>query len=544
MNWVKSNTYDLIGISIILFLFIISIQVRKENLKAPLGRHHEWITAHALITAEIWDENGGPSHYNFTPIYSYPGSGSAYRRPLGGVAASNGDVSYTSYPPFAFIYLYYSSQITGGPTVYSARFASLSIHLVSAILLYFLIALIQPNRDKKQLNFAGIIAAGLYLFAQGNLWFHGNLYFSDMVVQPFFIGGLLLSIKYLRGYFKREKLILALIFITFFLGTYTEWISLFSAFYCGLLFLAFAIFKKEKKYLKPFFTIALGSSIALCLTLYQYSSIDGWDALKTTSTQKFDQRSGHTKAENIDPNFNIHNGESFDLLKSTFNSYYKSTENYIAIAFILMILILVLSRIKRFKNLENRLRMNWGLLVLGLMILPIITHYLLFYEFNTKHYFSGIKTATLLICIAAVITQFTIKVATDMNQYIGLICMTIFGTLFVLKANQASNRYLEDHTLAMLDMDRVHASQEIAKHRDPEAAIMVNVRTSPEQFYYAKHIVSPIKDSDTSAILHILDLRKNTKGQYYHHEGSILKSMVTFKLEGDNLVFLDTIAFN
>lgn len=544
MNWVKNNKYDLIGIGIILFIFTISVQIRKENLEAPLGRHHEWITAHSLITAEIWNENGGPSDFGFNPIYSYQGIGSYHRRLLGGVTAANGDVYYTSYPPFAFIYLYYSSQITGGPTVFSVRFASLSIHLISAILIYFLIGVIRPDPEKKALNFAGIIAAGLYLFAQGNLWFHGNLYFSDMVVQPFFIGGLLLSIRYFRDLYKNEKAILFLIFITFFLGTYTEWLGLFSAFFTGLLFLGFALVKKQKKYLRPFFIIALGSSTALTLTVYQYASIDGWESLKKTSELKYDQRSGHSQTENVDPNFSIHNGESFDLLKSTFNSYYKSTENYIIIAFIISILLIILRRIKRFSHHVDHSNFNWGLLLIGLMTLPILAHYLLFYDFNTKHYFSGLKTATLLICIAALLVQLAHHYSRQFHRYAGWFIILIFSGLFILKASQATERYLNDHTLEMLDMDRVKSAQEIAKNRLPEAAIFTNTRLSAEQIFYTKHSISPIKDSDTSAIRHIMHLHKNTKGQYYHHEGSLLKSMVTIELKGDNLVFLDTITFN
>jgi hypothetical protein len=463
---------------------------------------------------------------------------------MGGVTAENGDVYYTSYPPFAFIYLYYSSQLTGGPTVFSVRFASLSIHLISAILLYFLIGAIRPDPEKKAINFAGIIAAGLYLFAQGNLWFHGNLYFSDMVVQPLFIGGLLLAVRYLRHQYKNEKVLLCLIFITFFLGTYTEWLSLFSAFFTGLLFLGFAIAKKQKTYLRPFFVIAVSSALALSLTIYQYAKVDGWEALKAQSEKKYEQRSGHAQTENIDPNFSIHSGESFTLLKSTFDSFYKSTENYIAIAFIIAVLLVILRRIKRFAQYTTRLNFNWGILLIGLMLLPILLHYLLFYDFNTKHYFSGLKTGTLLICIAALFVQIAYQYSSQIHRFAGWSTLLIFSGLFIFKANQAGERYLNDHTSEMLDMDRINSALEMGKHGDPEATMLANVRPSPEQMFYTKHVISPIKDSDTAAILHIMDLYKNTKGQYYHHEGSVLKSMVTIELHGDNLVFLDTIVFN
>ncbi len=544
MKSLKTRKYDLIALGLILILFLISIQVRKENLKAPLSRHHEWITAHSLITAEIWDQNGGPSASGFNPVYTYKGEGNAYRRMLGGVTAENGDVYYVSYPPFSFIYLYYSSQLFGGPSLFSIRIVSLSVHLISALLLYFLLGAIRPDSEKKRMNFAGIIAAGLYIFAQGNLWFQGNLYFADMVVQPLFIAGILLAIRYLRGDHKNERVALSLLFIIFFLGAYTEWLGLLSAFFTGLLFLVYAIIKKQKKYLRPFIVIALGSSLALSLTVYQYSSIDGWDSLKSTSEKKYSERSGHGTEQDSASKFNIHNEESFEFLKTQFNRNYKALENFIGYAFGALIVMLILGRIKRVSPTSPTHELKMVVVLFSLTLLPILTHYLLFFNFNTMHDFSGLKTATFLIIIVALIIQITYRISIHINTYVSWSLLAFFSIFSIIKVIDSTDRYLENHRVDMIDFDRVNSAIIIAEYSSPEQAVFTNVRLSPEQVFYTKHSISPIKDSDSTAILNIMRLHRNTTAQYYHHEGSLLKSMVTIQRQDDNLVFLDTIVFN
>ena len=544
MNFLLRRKYDLIGIGVIGLLFFISIYVRSENLKAPLSRHHEWITAHALLTAEIWDQNGGPSAYGFNPVYTYKGEGNSRNRMLGGITDSIGDTYYVSYPPFAYIYLYYSSQLVGGPSLFSARFSALSLHIITAWLIYFLIGSIRPPTEKKRFNFAGIIAAGLYIFAQGNLWFHGNLFFSDMVVQPLFIGGLLSAVHYFKGNYKNEKLILFGLFLLFFISTYTEWLGLFSAFFTGVFFLIMAIVKKRKQLLKPFFVIGIGSALALGLTISQYSSIDGWDAYKATSEKKYAERSGHNSVNPNDVKFTMFHEESFSNMKQTFNSYYKSIENYVGFAFGITVLLILLRLTKKLKMSAHSDNLKWGTALVTLIILPIVLHYLLFYNFNAMHYFSGLKTSIIIVVLAGILVQMSMRIATHTHAYLVFSLMTFFAILLGIKSNSAIKRYTEDHILKMIDYDRITSAKAMKLNGNPDEIIFMNVRLSPEQVFYAKHNPMPVNDNDTLTMLTLMKLRKNLKAQYYHHEGSKLKSMTRIELHDDNLVFLDTLIFN
>jgi hypothetical protein len=73
------------------------------------------------------------------------------------------------------------------------------------------------------------------------------------------------------------------LFIVFFLASYTEWLGLLSAFFTGLFFFIKAIVTKNKTLFLPFVSIGLGASLALGLTIYQYSTINGWSELKAVS---------------------------------------------------------------------------------------------------------------------------------------------------------------------------------------------------------------------------------------------------------------------
>ena len=543
---IKERKYDLIGIGLIVLLFIGSILVRKENLSSPLSRHHEWITAHSLITVEIWDQNGGPSAYGFNPVYTYKGTGNSYRPMLGGISNKNGDVFYVSYPPFTFIFAYYFNQILGGPSVINMRIISLTIHLIASLLMFYLMANLRPEPERKSFNFVGVIAAGLYLFARGNLWFHGNLYFADMLVQPLFFGGLLLTIRYYNGTYRSERLTLTLLSIVFFLATYTEWIGLFTAFFTGFAFLLLAILRKEKRFFKPFILLALGSSLALGLTLYQYASIDGWESFRVTSEKKYAERSGHGTTQGSAAQFNIHNKESLDHMAQQFHTNYKSIESYFAFTLGILILALLFRKIKPIKNEDARVFPNAGNVgfLLTLTLLPILTHYLLFYNFNTVHDFSGIKTSGLLIFITAFALQIIYRVSKQTHRYYAIGILAFFSVLFLIKSKESVERYQEFHTTNNIDWDRINSALKIAAHSEPDAAVFTNVRFSPEQVYYSKHSISPIPDGDTTTLKQIMELFDNDKSQYYYHDGSKLKSMVNIELQGQNLVLLDTIVFN
>ncbi len=536
MKFLNRNKHSLIGVGFILLFFFISMLVRKENLSAPIIRNHEWITAHTLITAEIWNENGGPSNYGFSPVYTKPGTGNEYRRSLGGITNSNGETYYVSYPPFSFLFFYYSSQVFGGPNPLSIRIIALLIHLASSLLIYFLIGALISKNETSYYNFAGIIAAGFYIFAEGNLWFLGNIYFADTLVQLFFILGLLLTIRYFKGNYKKKWVLLSLIGLTFFCASYTEWLGLFSAFFSGTCFLIIGLIRKNKALIHAFFVIGFSASLALGITLFQYATIDGWESLKQVSEKKYAERSGYNDELGSAQTYNIHNAEAYDFMEFNFGQNYKTIQNALLIIVILFVLILVWRKSRQALGIPN-----WQLLTLVLTLLPIIIHYILFFNFNVVHPFSAIKTAFLLILLIAILIQ-QIEISTlKTNRFVFYGSLTIVTVLFSFKAKEGVERYLHYNPIQQKDLNLVYSSLQVSKNADPNSAVFINEELTPQYIFYAKHSVD--KTDDPATMLDIMDYRKNDNAQYYYHENHVVKYMINLTVQNDKLVFLDTIYF-
>lgn len=543
MKWLTQFKYNSIGLTIVSILFFLSVLVRQPNYSTPL-QADEWITAHTLVTAEIWDENGGPSAYGFNPIYNYPGEGSAYRSALGGVVAENGEVFYVSYPPFTFIFYYYASQLFGGPSVQSIRIISLFIHFITSILIFFFVQKISRRKQDNTFNYGGLIAAGLYLFARGNLWFHGNLFFADTLVQPLVIGSLLIALHYYKADYKREKITLIGLFMLFFLATYTEWLGLLSAFVTGLYFLIIAIIKKEKHYLKPFFTIAIASSLALGITVAQYSTIDGWESLKNTTTTKYAERSGYDNEQDSGKEFNIHRSDSFSFLIKNFDNNYKRIENYLGFTAGIFVLLLVVRKFKK-KPIEVKHESTnpYGF-ALTILVAPILLHYLLLFNFNAMHQFAAVKTTGLLVILVGLMVARIQVISKEINLYVQIGVLTFLASFFIIKATQASLSYAIAHDPEKkVDYEGIATALKMSEESDPNTATFSTLYLNPNLIYYAKHIYAPLREFDTTRIIQIMEMRRNEFGDFYQHEEDGLKYKIRFRRIEKHLEILDTLYY-
>ena len=184
MSYLSSNKGHLASVLIVFTLFICSIFARQVQLRLPISSNMDWISAHTLMTCEIWDEAGGPQNFGFNPVYSYDGNGSKAIAAFGGVMDDKRDQYYVSYPPLAFIYAYYSTKLFGGPDIYSLKTSNLILHFFCTLVLLLIIRELSQT-PRSQISIAALFVAFLYLFSTGTLWMHGILFFSDMLVQLF-----------------------------------------------------------------------------------------------------------------------------------------------------------------------------------------------------------------------------------------------------------------------------------------------------------------------------------------------------------------------
>ena len=114
----------------ILFCFLFSLVVRVPHLDRPLSDHHEWLTAHSLISLDNWRSQGALEH-NFALLQTYPSPANRFAKtPPTTLFAKDGKGYYTSFPPLAVIlpYLLFS-VLSIEPTALSLQIFNLFGHL-------------------------------------------------------------------------------------------------------------------------------------------------------------------------------------------------------------------------------------------------------------------------------------------------------------------------------------------------------------------------------------------------------------------------------
>ncbi len=292
----------------ILLFWLLSVAIRVPQLNRPLSKHHEFVTAHTLRILEIWNQQG-VLNFHFNPVMSYAGKENKFiNNQTTENYDSEGNSFYLSYPPLAYILPYIAlGGWLNAPTVLSLQLFNLLLHLIECFLLYQNCLLLFPRfvSSRTGINKIGIIAVLVHLFSPCLLWFHANVYFTDMPVLTFFLLNVWLWLKYsavtvvredtnhgnqvtnygtsVRVLTNRNKMLLAF-FITSFLFSYTEYLGVTFA----IVIFIYSLF--NRKYLFNAICICLGSVFATALMLYQYSLIGGWEKLMEFMQLRYAER--------------------------------------------------------------------------------------------------------------------------------------------------------------------------------------------------------------------------------------------------------------
>jgi len=510
----------LIGIGILMIAFVGTIFIRADEFGKPMGGKHEWIFAHSLVTMEIWNQNGGPSAFGFNPVYSYPNTVNFKRRAMGGVTDENGLHYYTSYPPFAFIFGYYGTQLMGGPTVTNLRILSYLIHFLCGLLLFFIFYELLP--DKGQFNLAGIIAGFLYFYALGFLWGHGFLYFVDTLEQLLILLCIYVSIRFWKDGFKNKKIAYSLLFLSFFMASYTEWLGLFFAFFIGLTFLIAYFIQKKKSLLFGFLVIGISASLAIGITVLQFSSVEGWDKLVEVSTDKYNIRSGHMIDDPKVP-FHVENEDTYKMLYEGLGINYKLQENLTGAFALLFIPLLI------FRPLRKKLTdIGLPLILCGLLGATIFLHYYLFFNFNALHEFSGLKFGLILTLGIGLLIMYIMH-AMPNKKVVWIVGIMISGFI-LFNGYTEIDRYENYVTKFAPDLEMVESSKIIGAESDPDKGIFAQSSFHPIKLYYSKR--DWFRTDDTNAVSVFMTFFNSEESHYYLFEGSVVHQMIECEKKG------------
>ena len=385
---------------LLILAFTVSVFLRFPNLDRPLSSNYEWVTAHTLITLNIWKTEGITQH-KFNPIYTFPNPNDRYIKcPISGVADSKGNYYYVSYPPFAFILPYIVFKVTHIPiNPISLQLFNIALHLGCLLFLYFLIKSFYQNT--KNGAYAALSGALVYLFAPINLWYHSNVYFADILVQLFFLSTLYFYYKYLATHRREHSIGL---YISIFLMVYTEWLGVLLV---AVLFFHSAFFNKRK--VMPMM-IAAVSLAALGLVVLQYSLISGFEDFINTLLSRYSDRRGIQGVHSIlTPEAHLH------LVRLYLHHYYP----YFVLLFSGFIAAFYLK--KQANELFIHRREVSLLLLAGI---PVLLHHYLLFEFTLVHELSLVKSA---VPISLIISFLTYKIiATKKKTYLAVLQQLYF----------------------------------------------------------------------------------------------------------------------
>ncbi|MEY4875871.1 MAG: hypothetical protein RL708_1020 [Bacteroidota bacterium] len=478
--------------TVLVLLFGISLIIRKPLFNRALSDHHEWLTAHTLITFDIWNKKG-IANCHYAPIYTYPLQSNKHILSLGGVNDKLGDGYYVSYPPFGFILPYFFIQTFNLPIApWSLELFNLLLHFLGGLIIYHLI---KNNTVTKKywLHPAALAAFIAYTFSASTLWFLCNAYFVDMQAQFFLIAVIYCWIKIQTSTIDKSKFkgyVFALV-ILYFCLCFTEWIG----FLLGITFFIYTLinhsFYKNLRLLLMLLAMALS---ALLLTLFMYAKIDGLTHLHQAIAEKYISRSGWNN-DAAESQLSIFSTEGINSIIHHYKSNFAPLIKWLFVM-ILLVVGLHFSAKKTIKSILHKSEIN--LLLIAAM--PILLHHILLFNFTAVHDFSTTKTAILFSIMAAIVVD---------KLFENIIHSKLYLLLFFVVSSFYGYKMIEQYYLMNKpNYDTLYfksVATEIAKSNDDEV-VFLNQENKympwnlPQYIFYSKRNCMPFENDSTTLI--------------------------------------------
>jgi hypothetical protein len=375
------TTKNLTHILILFIIFLFSIYIRLPNLQRPLAGHHEGITAHALTTLQNWQNKGLIAHH-FSPILSYPVPGQNHTACINGsICDQQGNVYYVSYPPFAFYAPYIVFKLLFiYPDVIPIRIFNLFVGFGCALGIFYTVKLLL-KKEYPNAFIPPLLGFFAYIFNTESLWFHGNVYFSEIFAQLFFVLAIYLALKIIIDKSFHSWSSAGLLGMVVFLGAFTEWLGVL----VGVILLVYFLFHfRDAKRICIVLILALVGSVAL--TFIAYSQVNGFSTIYMLLKNKFISRSGLIDQTRSDGGLML----SWDSSKIVVDYYRKGFGTLLYSVGLFAVVSLYVKRSVRHWLTKEELA------ALIFAFVPALLHHVLFFNFTAIHDFSVLKGTVFL----------------------------------------------------------------------------------------------------------------------------------------------------
>ncbi|MEM8485126.1 MAG: hypothetical protein AAF564_06230 [Bacteroidota bacterium] len=491
---------------IIFFLFLCSVLLRTHAFEESIRGGHVWLTAHTVMTMQIWFEDGLQAHH-YSPVYTYNNDADRNIRSLtSGIPDENGNYYYVSYGPVSFLLAYLVLKTTGmEPSLFALQFLNLIIHFLTSLLIYIILCRFYRKRVRDAVWVPALVGSIIYLFSMHPLWCHTYVYFADTLIQLLWASGIYMVIQlFLYNKIQNWRYVLGFGVLVF-VSIQTEWIGLLFAaiVFCFATLYAF----KDKHFFGLMGAIALATCLALGLFVYQYASINGLDEFLEASFQKYFQRSGYDKES-----WYFTQIELMHVLKHYRRLYYP-------IAGMILFLLLASFTIKRTRM--EKTRKQEFTLFLSILIVPILLHHSLFLGFTKIHDFALLKSSLLAAFVIGMLyNRCTFHAEPDQKKFYHIVSSAIISLMLMLSLlsfydfDRFEYKYIYERVASMVKATA--ADDEalfIISERDRENGIMVYIdehrSISPQvQMIARRNLLGIAHKSDAFAHLQRYNLQK------------------------------------
>lgn len=466
-------------------LFGLSVIIRLPLLNRPLSKHHEFCTAIALRILKCWEQEG-IKNLRFKPATNYKGEANKYINNYtsgsGNIKDLKGNYYYVSHPPLAYYMAYSFFKILHLKVdVLPLQVFNLILHFISAFGIFLIVNTLY-KKPINEVNVPAITGFMFYLFNPATLWFQGNVFMSDMVVQLPFIYAVFICTKMLMYEHHLLKNSLLLLLCCFAM-VYTSWLGIF--FCVSTLIL---MFRSRLLFSITLLEILLSALVlGLGITFLQYAKIAGIENFKSEMFCRFNDRSSF-------------HGMSYFLL-----SFYTIIKNYFFnyAAFYLMLAIAILLVFK----IRKRIRVNPIFIsIIAISTLPIFLLHLVLSNYS-GHDFTVLYAAMPFSLFAGFLTE-------RIYTYLKPLYVVLFHSLFIMlnvvqfyyinrpgKISQNGEQY--DIYLKEGNFIKQQASA-------TEIVFALDYKPSPETIWYAQRNIQQVNNENEA--YEFLKLRKMKYG--------------------------------
>ncbi len=443
----------------LLLAFAVSLAVRAPLLDRPLSGHHELCTALVLIVLHNWQVDGF-AHHHGAPAITF--SGPADLIPPGytdAPALHDGVLYYLSHPPLAYDLPYALFTLTGTrANVLGLQLFNLFFHLLTAIALYLIV---RELLAKRGVSAAPLFAALLYLFMPASLWFHGNVYMSDMFVQNAWVWHILVVLRMYReprvGW--RWPLLAG---FTLFGTTIISWPGV----WAGVVLFCMAAVRwrrsRSSQEVRVMMAAVLGVGLALAYTAWRWLQVVDLEHLLSYFTGRYADRGTAL------------NAGAWSSLKELLTGY--------RTGYLPVILLVLGFGAFRWKKMTDSL-VGWRLFLV-IAAVPVLMDHALLLQYS-GHDFAALKGGVLL-CIVAALGLSTLP-RTWATSLTAIACFT--GVLYFYRTNPPDAK-----DLAAYRLQRDQGSSIAREARPNEMVFTYGSTPEPQVQWYAGRTLFRVED--------------------------------------------------